>query len=71
LRLIGPKQAYTLFGPPLPSSGTPSPIIYANAGRDLALGVAFLGLGVKGDEVGVRVLMIGTVVCIHFSYLAP
>lgn len=67
LRLLAPKQAYTLFGLPLPASGSPSPFIFANAGRDIALSVAFLVLGVRGDGVGVRGLVVGTAVCIFLN----
>ncbi|KAJ5880288.1 uncharacterized protein N7473_011341 [Penicillium subrubescens] len=62
LRLLAPKPAYTLFGLPLPASGSPSPFIFANAGRDIALGLSALVLGGKGDGVGVRTLVCGTVV---------
>jgi hypothetical protein len=69
LRLLAPKPAYTLFGLPLPASGSPSPFIFANAGRDIALGLSALVLGGRGDGVGVRTLVCGTVVRIHFSNL--
>jgi hypothetical protein len=68
-RLLTPKPAYTLFGLPLPTSDSPSPFILANAGRDLALGLAFLVLGIRGNGKGVRVLVGGTVVCIYFLNL--
>lgn len=69
LRLFAPKQAYPLFGLPLRLSTSPSPFIFANAGRDIALGVTYILLGLQGNFEGVRAVLVGTCVCIYFLYL--
>jgi hypothetical protein len=69
LRLVAPQPAYKLFGLPLAPTEQPSPFIYSIAGRDLALGVAYILLGLKGDRTGVWGLVVGTVVCIYISFL--
>ncbi|KAJ5369787.1 uncharacterized protein N7496_005879 [Penicillium cataractarum] len=62
VRLFAPKQAYRLFGLPLRPSRSPSPFIFANAGRDIALGVAFILLGLQRNFEGVRAVLVGTLI---------
>jgi hypothetical protein len=61
-RILCPRQAYTLFGLPLPQPGEPSPFIYNCAGRDLTLGAAYLLLGAQKNREGLRALVLATAV---------
>ncbi|KAL3457005.1 hypothetical protein BJX64DRAFT_269615 [Aspergillus heterothallicus] len=62
-RVLAPRKAYALFGLPLPQPPLgPSPFIYSAAGRDLALGMAYLLLVVQKNTEGLRALVAATAI---------
>lgn len=61
-RVFVPQSAYKAFGLPLSSASSPSPFLYANAGRDLALGLTYILLGLQRNQQGLKALIIGTAV---------
>ncbi|KIN09028.1 hypothetical protein OIDMADRAFT_16805 [Oidiodendron maius Zn] len=64
-RLFSPREAYRLFGLPLPPSSIPgsepSPFIYANGGRDLTIGLAYFLFAGQRNHEAIRAL---TLTCI-------
>lgn len=63
-RFIAPEYAYALYGLPLPlePDASPSPFIYAAGGRELALGLTYILLGMQRNRAGLKALIMGTVV---------
>jgi hypothetical protein len=67
-RLLSPRDAYRLFGLPLPSSPSlksdsdPSPFIYANGRRDLTIRLAYFIFAAQRNREAVRALTLACIV---------
>ena len=65
-RLFSPREAYGLFGLPLPPSSIPgsepSPFIYANGGRDLTIGLAYFLFAGQRNHEAVKALTLACIV---------